>query len=103
MKAATASHETSSTAAANSPSATRPAKRTSSAPSDYSSVNITVLWQTVYTQAALDHLTATGHHIDPADVARLSPLAHPTINLQGRYRTTGPTPRGALRPLRTAT
>lgn len=63
-------------------------------------VNIIVLWQTVYTQAALDHLAATGHHIDPADVARLSPLAHSTINLQGRYETTGPTPVGALRPLR---
>jgi len=32
-------------------------------------VNIIVLWQTVYTQAALDHLAATGHQIDPADVA----------------------------------
>ena len=63
-------------------------------------VNIIVLWQTVYTQAALDHLAANGHDIDPADVARLSPLAHPTINLQGRYETTGPTPVGALRPLR---
>lgn len=64
-------------------------------------VNIIVLWQTVYTQAALDHLAANGHDIDPADVARLSPLAHPTINLQGRYETTGPAPVGALRPLRT--
>jgi TnpA family transposase len=66
-------------------------------------VNIIVLWQTVYTQAALDHLAANGHPIDPADVARLSPLAHPTINLQGRYETTGPTPAGTLRPLRTDT
>jgi len=65
-------------------------------------VNVIVLWQTVYIQAALDHLAAGGHKIDPADVARLSPLGHPTINLQGRYRTTGGAPSGGLRPLRTA-
>jgi hypothetical protein len=28
------------------------------------------------------------HLLDPADVARLTPLGHPTINLDGRYRTT---------------
>ncbi len=65
-------------------------------------VNIIVLWQTVYIQGALDHLAAHGHNIDPADVARLSPLGHPTINLQGRYRTTSRPPNGGLRPLRTA-
>ncbi|MFV0308674.1 MAG: Tn3 family transposase [Desertimonas sp.] len=65
-------------------------------------VNAIVLWQTVYTQAALDHLTADGHDIDPADIARLSPLAHPTINLQGRYETTSPAPNDSLRPLRTS-
>jgi TnpA family transposase len=65
-------------------------------------VNIIVLWQTVYIQAALDHLAASGHHPDPADVARLSPLGHPSINLQGRYQTTTRPPTGRLRPLRTA-
>ncbi|MEJ7765310.1 MAG: Tn3 family transposase, partial [Acidimicrobiales bacterium] len=65
-------------------------------------INIIVLWQTVYIQAALDHLAAQGHPIDSADVARLSPLGHPTINLQGRYRTTSRAPTGGLRPLRTA-
>jgi TnpA family transposase len=64
-------------------------------------VNIIVLWQTVYMQAALDHLAANGHHPDPADVARLSPLGHPTINLQGRYQTTDRPRTGRLRPLRT--
>jgi len=44
-------------------------------------VNIIVLWQTVDTRAALDHLAATNYDIGPADVARLSPLAHPTINV----------------------
>ena len=63
-------------------------------------INIIVLWQTVYTQAALDHLGATGYPIDPADVARLTPLGHPSINLDGRYRTTSRPPTSGLRPLR---
>jgi len=63
-------------------------------------VNIIVLRQTVYTQAALDHLEAAGHHPGPADVARLSPLGHPTINLDGRYRSTIHPPTAGLRPLR---
>ena len=45
-------------------------------------INIIVLWQTLYIQAALDHLAANGYQLDPADVARLTPLGHPTINLQ---------------------
>ncbi len=65
-------------------------------------INIIVLWQTVYVQAALDHLAANGYPLDPADVARLTPLGHPTINLQGRYRTTSRPPLTELRPLRTS-
>jgi len=52
-------------------------------------------------ESALDHLQAEGHEIDPIDVARLSPLGHPTINLKGRYRTTSRPPTDNLRPLRT--
>jgi hypothetical protein len=63
-------------------------------------VNIIVLWQTVYTQAALDHLAAGGLEIDPADLARLSPLGHASINLHGRYQTTSRPPTNELRPLR---
>ena len=48
-----------------------------------------------------DRLVAHGYEPDPADVARLSPLGHPTINLNGRYRTTSRAPSGELRPLRT--
>jgi hypothetical protein len=51
-------------------------------------------------QAALDHLAANGYQLDPADVARLTPLGHPTINLDGRYRTTSRPPTAGLRPLR---
>lgn len=63
-------------------------------------INIIVLWQTVYTQAALDHLDEAGHQINPDDVARLSPLGHSSINLQGRYQTTTRPPTDQLRPLR---
>ena len=65
-------------------------------------INVIVLWQTVYIQAALDHLAAKGYPIDPADAARLTPLRHPTINLDGRYRTTNRPPATGLRPLRTS-
>ena len=61
-------------------------------------INVIVLWQTVYIQAALDHLAAKGYPIDPADVARLTPLGHPAINLDGRYRTTNRPPATGLRP-----
>src|SRR6266568_7873194 len=63
-------------------------------------INVIVLWQTVNIQAALDHLAAKGYPIDPADVARLTPLGHPTVNLDGRYRTTNRPPATGLRPLR---
>ncbi len=65
-------------------------------------VSIIVLCQTVYIQAGLDHFCPSGHELDPPDVARLSPLGHPSINLQGRYRTTSRAPSGGLRPLRSA-
>jgi hypothetical protein len=69
---------------------------------DLSSEGLIVIWQTVYLQAAVDHLVANGHEPDPADIARLSPLGHPMINLQVRYRTTSRAPVSGLRPLRTA-
>ena len=57
-------------------------------------INVIVLWQTVYIQAALDHLAAKGYPIDPADVARLTPLGHPTDHLHRRHahRTAHPPP-----------
>jgi hypothetical protein len=64
-------------------------------------VNFIVLWQTACTQAGLEHLAANGCPPDPADVARLTPPGHPTINLDGQYRTTSRPPTTGLRPLRT--
>jgi hypothetical protein len=49
---------------------------------------------------SLGHSGASGYPLDPADVARLTPLGHPTINLDGRYRTTSRPPATGLRPLR---
>lgn len=67
-------------------------------------LNAMVLWNTLYMDQALQHLKTTGVAILPADVARLSPLEHRTINLLGRYTFTLPEAiaRGEMRPLRQA-
>jgi hypothetical protein len=44
---------------------------------------------------------AVGPRTGVGSVARLTPLGHPTINLDGRYRTTSRPPTAGLRPLRT--
>ena len=63
--------------------------------------NAVVLWNNIYTQAALDHLRAEGLEVKPEDVARLSPLQHKHINVLGRYSfaLTEPIAKGELRPL----
>ncbi len=38
--------------------------------------NAVVLWNTIYMQAALDHLRAQGETLNDEDIARLSPLCH---------------------------
>lgn len=65
-------------------------------------VNLVVLWNTIYTDAALDQLRAEGYDVRDEDVARLSPLACRHINMLGRYAFTIPdmVARGELRPLR---
>src|SRR5215212_6027594 len=65
-------------------------------------VNVIVLWNTLYMDAALDRLRAEGHDLRDEDVARLSPLGFEHINMLGRYAFTLPEPvaRGELRPLR---
>lgn len=49
-------------------------------------VNIIVLWNTYYMDAALTHIQAHGGVVHPADSARLSPLASHHIHMLGRYR-----------------
>jgi TnpA family transposase len=65
-------------------------------------VNIIVLWNTLYINAALEQLRREGYPVEPTDVARLSPLCFEHINLLGRYAFALPesVARGALRPLR---
>jgi TnpA family transposase len=54
-------------------------------------LNVIVLWNTLYMNAALTQLRLEGHEVREADVARLSPLGHEHINLLGLtpslYRT----------------
>jgi TnpA family transposase len=68
-------------------------------------VNAIVLYNTIYTGRALDHLTRAGHEIAAADIERLSPLGSDHITLTGRYRITLPETlrnRNAYRALNTA-
>jgi len=63
--------------------------------------NAVVLWNTIYTQAALDHLRAEGLELQPEDIARLSPLQYKHVNVLGRYSfaLAEPIAKGELRPL----
>ncbi|HZF98902.1 MAG TPA: Tn3 family transposase [Pseudoxanthomonas sp.] len=65
-------------------------------------LNMIVLWNTVYMEAALNQLRQDGYPVHNADVARLSPLLHEHINMLGRYSFSVPeaVPKGELRPLR---
>lgn len=65
-------------------------------------VNVVVLWNTRYMDAALTHLQQHGATLHEEDVARLSPLRHHHINFQGRYYfpPVETRPSGQLRPLR---
>ncbi len=65
-------------------------------------VNVIVLWNTIYMDAALDQLRAKGFGVRDEDVGRLSPLGFDHINMLGRYAFVLPdtVARGELRPLR---
>jgi TnpA family transposase len=65
-------------------------------------VNLDVLWNTIYMDAALNQLRAEGYEVLPDDVTRLSPLSFKHINMLGRYAFNLPetVARGELRPLR---
>ena len=63
--------------------------------------NAVVLWNTIYMQAAIDHLRGEGAEVRPEDLARLSPLQYKHVNVLGRYSftLTEPVAKGELRPL----
>ncbi len=65
-------------------------------------VNVIVLWNTIYMQAALEQLRVEDYPVREEDVVRLSPLGHEHINMLGRYSFAVPesVARGELRPLR---
>ena len=63
-------------------------------------INILVLWQTVYRQAALDHLATNGHHPDPALIARF-PARAPHHQRPRPIQHHHPTTRRRTAPLRT--
>jgi hypothetical protein len=65
-------------------------------------VNLVVLWNAIYTDAALNQLVTEGYEVRPEDVARLSLLGFGHVNMLGRYAFTLPefVARGELRPLR---
>jgi len=65
-------------------------------------INVIVLWNTIYMDAALNQLRAEGFDVRDEDVARLSPLGFEHINMLGRYAFILPdaVARGELRPLR---
>ena len=68
-------------------------------------VNCIALYNTIYTQRALDHLHETRHTLRDEDIERLSPLTHHHITLTGRYRIALPDPlrdRAAYRSLKAA-
>jgi hypothetical protein len=65
-------------------------------------LNIIVLWNTIYIDAALAKLRKEGYPVLDEDVGRLSPFVHGHINLLGRYSFAVPeaVTRGELRQLR---
>ena len=65
-------------------------------------MNVIILWNTLYINAALEQLEAERYQVRSEDVARLSPLVFDHINLLGRYAFSVPDSviRGELRPLR---
>lgn len=68
-------------------------------------LNMIVLWNTIYMEAALEQLRQEGYQVKDEDMARLSPLLHAHINMLGRYSFSVPeaVAKGELRPLRNPT
>lgn len=68
-------------------------------------LNAVTHWNAIYMQEALAQMTDQGLVIDPADIARLSPILWRHINFLGRYEIALPesVAQGGLRPLRKLT
>lgn len=62
-------------------------------------LNIVVLFNTRYLQAAVDELRRQGYELADEDVARLSPLVRAHVNTLGRFSFTRPQLGGELRTL----
>lgn len=65
-------------------------------------VNVIVLWNTAYMDAALDQVRAEGFNVRDEDVVLLSPFGFEHISMLGRYAFVLPdtVARGELRPPR---
>ncbi len=65
-------------------------------------VNVIVLWNTYYMDAAISKLRSIDQQVLPEDVVRLSPLGRKHVNVLGRYHfsLSETIQRGELRPLR---
>lgn len=65
-------------------------------------LNAVTHWNAIYMQEAITQMTSQGQHIEPADIARLSPIRWQHINFLGKYDITLPesVAQGGLRPLR---
>ena len=63
--------------------------------------NAVVLWNTLYMDAALNHMQDKGADVSQEDMSRLSPLQHSHINVLGHYSfvLTDLISKGKLRPL----
>jgi TnpA family transposase len=64
-------------------------------------VNAVAVWNTVYMQAAIQHLQSMGQDISEADLERLSPVRYEHINVFGKYSFDSPSvlTDDGLRPL----
>jgi hypothetical protein len=67
-------------------------------------VNVIVLWNTLYMEAALNYLRVEGVDVRPEDVVQLSPLGYKHINFLGQYSfdLAETVAQGELRSLRTS-
>ncbi|WP_250379634.1 transposase, partial [Escherichia coli] len=54
-------------------------------PGAVQALNIIVLWNTIYMDAAIQQLRREGYPVLDSDVEKLSPLQCGHINMQGRY------------------